>query len=278
MSATLIPGTKIANNMLVEAKETIQQLGQAPGLAVVIVGDDEASQIYVAHKHRACKEVGIQSHVIHLPTHTTTAEILEKIYSLNKDAKIHGILVQLPLPKPIDTQMVIQAISPKKDVDGFHPINMGKLALGQAQLRPCTPLGVMYLLRHYQVQLQGLDVLIVGASNIVGKPLALELINAEATVTLCHKYSHNLAEKISRADCVISAVGKPHFIKGHWLKDGAIVIDIGISRSSGKVVGDIEPETAKNRARLLTPVPGGVGPITVATLIHNTILAYQNAK
>ncbi|RXZ44126.1 bifunctional methylenetetrahydrofolate dehydrogenase/methenyltetrahydrofolate cyclohydrolase FolD [Crenobacter cavernae] len=245
---------------------------RVPTLAVVLVGDDAASAVYVRNKKRACATAGIRSLAYDLPTATTQEDLLALIDELNANAEVDGILVQLPLPEHIDPQSVIERIDPHKDVDGFHPYNMGRLATKMPLMRPCTPKGVMTLLEHYGIDPKGQKVVIVGASNIVGRPQALEMLLARATVTICHSATRNLAAEVAAADIVVAAVGKPGFVKGEWIKPGAVVIDVGINRlADGTLCGDVEFEAASERASYITPVPGGVGPMTVATLLENTL-------
>jgi methylenetetrahydrofolate dehydrogenase (NADP+)/methenyltetrahydrofolate cyclohydrolase len=247
---------------------------RAPGLAVVLVGGDPASAIYVRNKRAACETAGFASHHHALPADISQAELLALIGKLNADPAIDGILVQLPLPGHIDSEAVIEGIDPAKDVDGFHPYNMGRLALRLPLLRPCTPYGIMRLLERTGLDLRGRRAAIVGASNIVGRPMALELLLAGATVTVCHRFTRNLAAEVGAAEIVVAAVGKPGLIPGGWIQPGAIVIDVGINRlADGSLVGDVAPEAAE-RAGWLTPVPGGVGPMTVAMLLQNTLEAY----
>lgn len=247
---------------------------RAPGLAVVLVGADPASAIYVRNKRAACEAAGFASHHHALPADISQAELLALIGKLNADPAIDGILVQLPLPSHIDSEAVIEGIDPAKDVDGFHPYNMGRLALRLPLLRPCTPYGIMRLLERTGLDLRGRRAAIVGASNIVGRPMALELLLAGATVTVCHRFTRNLAAEVGAAEIVVAAVGKPGLIPGSWIQPGAIVIDVGINRlADGSLVGDVAPEAAE-RAGWLTPVPGGVGPMTVAMLLQNTLEAY----
>ncbi|GAA0793435.1 bifunctional methylenetetrahydrofolate dehydrogenase/methenyltetrahydrofolate cyclohydrolase FolD [Marinobacterium sediminicola] len=250
-----------------------------PGLAVVLVGQDPASQVYVRSKVKACEEAGIISRNHSLPAETTQDELLALIDSLNADPVIHGILVQLPLPPQIDVQAVIERIDPAKDVDGFHPYNLGRLAGKAPTLRPCTPYGCMRLLEAYGIDPVGKKAVVVGASNIVGRPVALELLMARATVTICHSRTADLPAELAQADIVIAAVGIPEFIKGEWLKPGAIVIDVGINRlDDGRLVGDVEFETAFETASAITPVPGGVGPMTIACLLQNTLEACEASE
>lgn len=282
MSAQLIDGKAIA----AELRNTLQQrvalrrqqgLSQ-PGLAVILVGEDAASSIYVANKRKACEEVGIHSLAYDLPATTSQQQLVETIQQLNSNSAIHGILVQFPLPSHIDTETIIETIAAAKDVDGFHPYNIGRLAVRLPTLRSCTPYGVMKLLHATGERIKGKHAVIVGASNHVGRPMGLELLLAGATVTTCHRFTTNTPELIAQADIVVVAVGKPGLVCGEWIKHGAIVIDIGINRlADGKLVGDVEYESAVQRAGWITPVPGGVGPMTVATLIENTVIAAEMA-
>ena len=246
--------------------------GVTPGLAVVLVGEDPASRVYVSMKEKACEQAGIFSDEHKLPAETSEAQLLALIDELNRDCRIDGILVQLPLPKHIDESKVLEAISPHKDVDGFHPYNVGRLVTGKPLFQPCTPYGVMKMLEVAGVDLSGKEVVVVGRSNIVGKPVALMCLAKHATVTLCHSRTRDLAEKVARADVVIAAVGVPEMIKGAWIKPGAVVIDVGVNRvGEKKLVGDVEFEAARDRASLITPVPGGVGPMTITMLLYNTV-------
>ncbi|MDM8561394.1 bifunctional methylenetetrahydrofolate dehydrogenase/methenyltetrahydrofolate cyclohydrolase FolD [Candidatus Parabeggiatoa sp. HSG14] len=281
MSAKLLDGKAIATQLRQvikqQVKARIKQGLRPPGLAVVLIGDNSASKIYVRHKRNACKEVGFISKSFDLPENTSQQELLNLLDQLNDDTEIDGILVQLPLPPRIDSESIIERIVPHKDVDGFHPYNIGRLALRLPLLRPCTPKGVMTLLAHTDINMTGLDAIIVGQSNIVGRPMALELSTANATVTMCHEHTRHLADKIHDADIMISAVGKPHLIAGDWIKPGAIVIDVGMNRlEDGRLVGDVDFAVARQYASWITPVPGGVGPMTVATLLENTLQAAQN--
>jgi methylenetetrahydrofolate dehydrogenase (NADP+)/methenyltetrahydrofolate cyclohydrolase len=245
-----------------------------PGLAVVLVGSDPASRVYVGSKRRSCEEIGFKSVSHDLPIDTPEAVLLTLIDKLNADNEIDGILVQLPLPKQISTEAVIERIVPHKDVDGFHPYNIGRLAQRNPQLRPCTPKGIMTLLEKTGVDLHGLEAVIVGASNIVGRPMALEFLLAGCTTTVCHRWTTSLEFHVRRADLLVVAVGKPNFIPGEWIKQGAIIIDVGINRlEDGSLTGDVEFNTAKQKAAWITPVPGGVGPMTVVTLLENTLYA-----
>ena len=273
----IIDGKQIAQDLRNEIKAKVSTLDRAPGLAVILVGDDPASAVYVRNKDNACKEVGFYSEKINKPADITQDELLEEIRRLNSDDKIDGILVQLPLPEHLDANLVIETIAPSKDVDGFHSENAGKLMQNKAYLRPCTPKGVMTMLQTTGIDPMGKDAVVVGASNIVGRPMAMELLNARATVSICHSKTQNLADKLRRADIVVAAVGIPQMIQGDWIKPGAIVIDVGINRlDSGKLVGDVDFDAAKAQADWITPVPGGVGPMTIATLLENTLTAYEN--
>ncbi|AKP34637.1 bifunctional methylenetetrahydrofolate dehydrogenase/methenyltetrahydrofolate cyclohydrolase FolD [Yersinia aleksiciae] len=280
MSAKIIDGKTIAQQVRNEVAALVQKRlaagKRAPGLAVVLVGENPASQIYVASKRKACEEVGFISRSYDLPMTTTEAELLALIDSLNDDNEIDGILVQLPLPAGIDNVKVLERIHPDKDVDGFHPYNVGRLCQRAPKLRPCTPRGIVTLLERYEIPTYGLNAVVVGASNIVGRPMSLELLLAGCTTTVTHRFTKNLRQHIENADLLVVAVGKPGFIPGEWIKPGAIVIDVGINRlESGKVVGDVEFDVAVERAGWITPVPGGVGPMTVATLIQNTLQACE---
>lgn len=281
MAAKIIDGKTIAQQVRQEVAERVgQRLAagkRAPGLAVVLVGENPASQIYVGSKRRACEEVGFLSRSYDLPATTSEAELLDLITKLNNDAEVDGILVQLPLPAGIDNVKVLEHIAPEKDVDGFHPYNVGRLCQRAPKLRPCTPRGIVTLLERYNIDTFGLNAVVVGASNIVGRPMSMELLLAGCTTTVTHRFTKNLRHHIEHADLLVVAVGKPGFIPGEWIKPGAIVIDVGINRlESGKVVGDVEFEVASERASYITPVPGGVGPMTVATLIQNTLQACEN--
>ncbi|WDE03564.1 bifunctional methylenetetrahydrofolate dehydrogenase/methenyltetrahydrofolate cyclohydrolase FolD [Thalassomonas viridans] len=280
MTASLINGNEIAKQVRNSVKEKvskrIEQGKRAPGLAVILVGSDPASEIYVGSKRRACEEVGFVSRSYDLPDSTTEQELFQLIDKLNRDDEIDGILVQLPLPEGLDANLVIEHINPEKDVDGFHPSNVGKLALRQPGLRPCTPKGIMTLIESTGVKTHGLDALVVGASNIVGRPMTLELLLAGCTVTTTHRFTKDLETKVRNADLVVVAVGKPAFIPGDWIKEGALVIDVGINRlDNGKLSGDVEFDAAAEKAAYITPVPGGVGPMTVASLIENTLIACE---
>ncbi len=278
MTAKLLDGKSIAARLRQSVKKQVQaridQGLRPPGLAVVLVGDDPASQVYVRHKRHACAEVGIISKSFDLSENTSQERLLALLDQLNEDNEIDGILVQLPLPDLMDSELVIERIVPEKDVDGFHPYNLGRLAVRMPLLRPCTPKGIMTLLAHAGIELVGLDAVIIGESNIVGRPMALELLNKRCTITVCHKYSLDLMAQVRNADIVVAAVGKPHLIPGDWIKPGAIVIDVGMNRlDDGRLVGDVDFVAASQHASWITPVPGGVGPMTVATLLENTLQA-----
>lgn len=280
MTAALIDGKLIAQQLRHSVKDKVQKRLEnglrAPGLAVILVGSDPASQVYVGSKRKACEEVGFVSRSYDLPPSTSQDELFNLIDELNNDNAIDGILVQLPLPAGLDANLIIEHINPLKDVDGFHPNNVGKLALRQPGLRPCTPKGIMTLIASTGIDPHGLEAVVVGASNIVGRPMTLELLLAGCTVTTTHRFTKNLEAKIRNADLLVVAVGKPEFIPGEWIKSGAIVIDVGINRlESGKLVGDVGFEKAKDSAAYITPVPGGVGPMTVASLIENTLIACE---
>ncbi|MCM0023800.1 bifunctional methylenetetrahydrofolate dehydrogenase/methenyltetrahydrofolate cyclohydrolase FolD [Proteus mirabilis] len=276
MSARIIDGKTIARTIRSEVAEKVKQrikIGKrAPGLAVILVGDNPASQIYVASKRKACDEVGFISRSYDLPDTTSEADLLNLIDTLNEDNTIDGILVQLPLPAGIDNVKVLERIHPDKDVDGFHPYNIGRLCQRAPKLRPCTPRGIVTLLERCNIPMNGLNAVIIGASNIVGRPMSLELLLAGCTTTVTHRFTKDLRFHVEHADLVVVAVGKPNFIPGEWIKPGAIVIDVGINRlENGKVVGDVDFAQASQRAGWISPVPGGVGPMTVATLIQNTL-------
>jgi methylenetetrahydrofolate dehydrogenase (NADP+)/methenyltetrahydrofolate cyclohydrolase len=281
MTAQLIDGKAIAARLRLQIAERVaerrRQGLRAPGLAVILVGSDPASQVYVSHKRKDCEEVGFDSRAYDLPAETSQEELLGLIDSLNEDPRIDGILVQLPLPAHLDASLLLERISPDKDVDGFHPYNIGRLAQRMPVLRPCTPKGIITLLASTGVDLYGLDAVVVGASNIVGRPMALELLLAGCTVTVTHRFTKDLAAHVAHADLLVVAVGKPGLVKGEWIKPGAIVIDVGINRQEdGKLVGDVEYQAALQRASWITPVPGGVGPMTRACLLENTLYAAEN--
>jgi len=283
MTAQIIDGKAIAARLREDVRKHVNELANtgfpSPGLAVVLVGSDPASEIYVRNKRKACDEVGFASRAIDLPEQTTETELLGLIKELNEDTQIDGILVQLPLPDHIDSAKVISAINPDKDVDGFHPYNIGLLVQRLPGLRPCTPLGIMHLLEQTGIAVQGAHAVVVGASNIVGRPMALELLLAGATVTVCHRFTEGLADHVARAEILVVAVGKPGVVSSEWIKPGATVVDVGINRdSAGRLCGDIEFETACQRASWVTPVPGGVGPMTIAMLLSNTLTAAQQHR
>ena len=282
MTAQIISGTQLASqiksNVAQQISQYVAQGKRAPGLAVILVGADPASQVYVGSKRKSCAEIGITSKSYDLPETTTEQALLELIEELNQDTEVNGILVQLPLPKHIDSTKVIEQISPEKDVDGFHPYNVGRLCQRIPTLRACTPYGVMKLLETTGISFYGKHAVIVGASNIVGRPMALELLLAGCTVTVTHRFTEDLASHIRQADILVVAVGKPKFIKGEWIKEGAVVVDVGINRLEGKLVGDVEFDVAAQRASYITPVPGGVGPMTVAMLMQNTLSAYEKQQ
>ncbi|MCI4184786.1 bifunctional methylenetetrahydrofolate dehydrogenase/methenyltetrahydrofolate cyclohydrolase FolD [Dickeya dianthicola] len=280
MVAKIIDGKTIAQQVKDEVaarvKQRLAEGKRAPGLAVVLVGDNPASQIYVTSKRKVCEEVGFVSRSYDLPATTTEPELLALIDELNADAAIDGILVQLPLPAGIDNTKVIERIASDKDVDGFHPYNVGRLCQRAPLLRPCTPRGIVTLLERYDINMFGLNAVVVGASNIVGRPMSMELLLAGCTTTVTHRFTKDLRHHVEHADLLVVAVGKPGFIPGEWIKPGAIVIDVGINRlENGKVVGDVKFDEAAERAAYITPVPGGVGPMTVATLIQNTLQACE---
>ncbi len=281
MTAKLIDGKAIAASLRQEiaqrVAERLQQGLRAPGLAVILVGNDPASQVYVAHKRKDCEEVGFQSHAYDLPVNTSQDDLLTLIDNLNEDPSIDGILVQLPLPKHLDASQLLERIRPDKDVDGFHPYNIGRLAQRIPLLRPCTPKGIMTLLESTGIDLHGLNAVVVGASNIVGRPMALELLLAGCTTTVTHRFTRDLESHVRRADLVVVATGITGLVKGEWIKEGAIVIDVGINRqANGKLTGDVVFETACERAGWITPVPGGVGPMTRACLLENTLYAAEH--
>ncbi|MET0015448.1 MAG: bifunctional methylenetetrahydrofolate dehydrogenase/methenyltetrahydrofolate cyclohydrolase FolD [Sedimenticola sp.] len=278
MTAQILDGKAIASDIRQDIKAQVGQMvaeGQRPpGLVVILVGEDPASQVYVRNKQRSCDEVGFLSELKRLPAETSQEELLDLIDELNGRDEVDGILVQLPLPEQIDEEEVIERILPTKDVDGFHPYNFGRMALRMPTLRPCTPKGVMTMLERTGQNLEGLDAIIIGQSNIVGRPAALELLAARCTITVCHSRTKDLADKVRQADVVVAGVGRPNFVQGDWIKPGALVIDVGINRlEDGTLCGDVDFEAAKENAAWITPVPGGVGPMTIATLLENTLQA-----
>jgi len=274
----IIDGKAVAKEVQKQIKEEVEGLerrwGLAPGLAVVLVGDDPGSHIYVRNKEKACKEVGIKSFEHLLPATILEKELLTLVQQLNKDKNVHGILVQLPLPPHIRAEKVLEAISPYKDIDGFHPMSQGMLMLGADGFRPCTPMGIMRLLAAVGCDPKGKNAVVVGRSTIVGKPIALMLLEKHATVTICHSRTVSLRDEVGRADILVVAIGKAGLVRGDWIKPGAVVIDVGVNRlPSGKLSGDVEFETAKTRASAITPVSGGVGPMTICMLLYNTLKA-----
>jgi methylenetetrahydrofolate dehydrogenase (NADP+)/methenyltetrahydrofolate cyclohydrolase len=280
--AAIIDGKAVAKEVQRQIKEEVEGLerrwGMAPGLAVVLVGDDPASHIYVRNKEKACKEAGIRSFEHFLPATISERDLLALVHHLNKDKNVHGILVQLPLPPHIRADKILEAVSPHKDVDGFHPVNQGMLILGGDGFKPCTPMGIMKLLEAVSCDPKGKNAVVVGRSNIVGKPVALLLLEKHATVTICHSRTVNLRDEVGRADILVAAIGKAGLIRGDWIKVGAVVIDVGVNRlPSGKLAGDVEFETAKERASAITPVPGGVGPMTICMLLYNTLKAAKDS-
>ncbi|WP_070888078.1 bifunctional methylenetetrahydrofolate dehydrogenase/methenyltetrahydrofolate cyclohydrolase FolD [Pseudomonas sp. D1-3] len=281
MTAQLIDGKAIAANIRQQIAQRVaerrEQGLRAPGLAVILVGSDPASQVYVAHKRKDCEEVGFISRAYDLGAETSQDELRDLIDSLNEDASIDGILLQLPLPAHLDASLLLERIRPDKDVDGFHPYNIGRLAQRMPLLRPCTPKGIMTLLASTGQDLYGMHAVVVGASNIVGRPMAMELLLGGCTVTVTHRFTKDLAGHVAQADIVVVAAGKPGLVKGEWIKEGAIVIDVGINRQAdGKLIGDVVYETALPRAGWITPVPGGVGPMTRACLLENTLHAAEH--
>jgi methylenetetrahydrofolate dehydrogenase (NADP+)/methenyltetrahydrofolate cyclohydrolase len=283
MTAQILDGKAISANLLDGLKQRIAQRTanglRAPSLAVVLVGGDPASTIYVRKKRETCEALGMRSLAYNLPADTTEETLVGLIHTLNQDDSVDGILVQLPLPQHLNSTLVIESIDPSKDVDGFHPYNVGRLMQRIPKLRPCTPKGVMTMLESLNIDLHGLSAVVVGASNIVGRPMALELLLAGCTVTVTHRFTRNLPELVAASDIVVAAAGKPGLVKGEWIREGAIVIDVGINRlENGKICGDVEYEIASQRAGWITPVPGGVGPMTVATLMENTLTALENRE
>lgn len=277
MAARIIDGKALAKSIRERLSERVpaltKQLGRAPGLAVVLVGDDPASAVYVRNKEKAATEIGMTSRIMRLPATATQSEVLAAVDVLNAAPDIDGFLVQLPLPRGLDERAVTERIDPAKDADGLHPVNMGRLVAGLPAPRPCTPAGVIALLDHAQVPLKGARAVVIGRSSIVGKPMAMLLLERDATVTMCHSRTADLAAEVRRADVVVVAVGKARLVQGDWIAPGAAVIDVGTNRVDGKLVGDVDFDTAAARAGCITPVPGGVGPMTIAMLLHNTIEA-----
>ncbi|MBU9712201.1 bifunctional methylenetetrahydrofolate dehydrogenase/methenyltetrahydrofolate cyclohydrolase FolD [Evansella tamaricis] len=281
MSAIIISGKELAKEKREQMKVEVDELkakGVTPGLAVILIGDDPASQSYVRSKQKSCHEIGIHSELDTLPVTTSEEELLLKINALNNAEHIHGILVQLPLPDHISEEAVIEAIDPKKDVDGFHPINIGRMMTGQEAFLPCTPYGIVEMIKSKNISIEGKHVVVVGRSNIVGKPVGQLLLNENATVTYCHSRTKNMKEYTLNADILVVAVGKAHFLNAEYIKDGAVVIDVGVNRNDeGKLVGDVDFEQAKDVASYITPVPGGVGPMTITMLLHNTIISAKRS-
>lgn len=280
MTAQLIDGKAVAMQVRQQVARQVESRREAgsriPGLAVILVGEDPASEVYVRNKHRACEQAGIHSFRHQLPAATTQSELEFLVDRLNADKDIDGILVQLPLPEHLDSRPILERIRPDKDIDGFHPYNLGRLAQRLPMLRPCTPKGIMTLLHKYELPIRGLNATIVGASNIVGRPMALELMIAGCTTTVCHRFTRDLEAHVRNAELLVVAVGLPGLVKGEWVKEGAIVIDVGINRQQdGRLIGDVEFEQAASRASHITPVPGGVGPMTVASLLENTLYAAE---
>lgn len=279
MPANIINGKEIASAIKLVIAEELKKIktdtGREAGLAVVLVGDDPASIVYVRNKKKACQEVGIRSSEYRLPKETSQDALLKLIASLNKNPEIHGILIQLPLPHHIQTDKIIEAINPDKDVDGFHPVNVGKLVANTASLISCTPLGVITLLDKSGIPIEGRKVVIVGRSNIVGKPAALLFLHRNATVTICHSRTKNLSDYTLRADILVAAIGKPAFVKADMIKKGAVVIDVGINRDEAGLIGDVDFPSVKEKVSYITPVPGGVGPMTIAMLMKNTLTAFK---
>jgi methylenetetrahydrofolate dehydrogenase (NADP+)/methenyltetrahydrofolate cyclohydrolase len=279
MAAQLLNGNEIAAKLTAEVKLAAAAFeakhGFKPGLTVVIVGEDPASRVYVGRKHKACAEVGLASEVVRLPAEVGEAELLAKIDALNADAAVHGILVQLPLPRHINTEKVLERIRPDKDVDGFHPVNVGNLCVGKEKLVPCTPYGIIRMLELSGIPVEGKRAVIIGRSNIVGKPMAMLLLTRSATVTVCHSRTKDLAAVAREGDILVAAVGKPEFVTKDMVKPGAVVIDVGINRVGEKLVGDVKFAEVAEVAGYITPVPGGVGPLTIAMLLHNTLKAAE---
>lgn len=274
--SNIIDGKVVSQSVKERVAEEVKELnknGISVCLAVILVGNDPASQIYVANKKKACEQLGIVSKEYILPENTTQQELLNLVDSLNRDSSVNGILCQLPLPKGLDEKAVIAAISPDKDVDAFHPVNVGKIMIGDYDFLPCTPAGVMEMLKYYNIDICGKNCVVIGRSNIVGKPMSMLLLHKNGTVTICHSKTENLAEITSKADILVAAVGKAKFVTADMIKDGAVVIDVGMNRENGKLCGDVDFENAEKKASYITPVPGGVGPMTIATLMQNTVTA-----
>ncbi|MEM4255228.1 MAG: bifunctional methylenetetrahydrofolate dehydrogenase/methenyltetrahydrofolate cyclohydrolase FolD [Candidatus Norongarragalinales archaeon] len=279
MTAKILDGKKIADEIKRKIASEISGWKKKPGLATVLVGDNPASKVYVSRKNVACKQYGFYSREEHLPENALQAELLKLVGELNRDDKIHGILVQLPLPRRMDENAVLSAISPEKDVDGFHPLNLGRLLQGNPNFVPCTPRGIMHLIKSTGEKLEGKHAVVIGRSNIVGKPTAMLLLQENCTVAICHSRTKNLAEEVKRADIVVAAAGKPKLVTREMVKQGAIVIDVGINRMpEGKIIGDVDFEGVKEKAGWITPVPGGVGPMTIAMLLQNTFEAAKKIE
>jgi methylenetetrahydrofolate dehydrogenase (NADP+)/methenyltetrahydrofolate cyclohydrolase len=276
----IIDGKRVASqikeNIVAEVRSLKQKTGKTPGLAVVLVGDDHASAVYVRTKNKTCKNLGFQSFENILPANTSESTLLGLIDELNKDERVSGILVQLPLPSHISSYKILEAINPQKDVDGFHLENIGRLVTGNATFKPCTPEGIIQLLDHYKVDVEGKNAVVLGRSNIVGKPISLLLLERNATVTICHSRTKNLSAITKSADILIAAIGKPNFVTDDMVKDDVVIIDVGINRVNDKLIGDVDYQSVSKKASLITPVPGGVGPMTIAVLMANTLQAFKN--
>ena len=268
--------SQIKENIVAEVRSLKQKTGKTPGLAVVLVGDDHASAVYVRTKNKTCKNLGFQSFENILPANTSESTLLGLIDELNKDERVSGILVQLPLPSHISSYKILEAINPQKDVDGFHLVNIGRLVTGNATFKPCTPEGIIQLLDHYKVDIEGKNAVVLGRSNIVGKPISLLLLERNATVTICHSRTKNLSAITKSADILIAAIGKPNFVTDDMVKDDVVIIDVGINRVNDKLIGDVDYQSVSKKASLITPVPGGVGPMTIAVLMANTLQAFKN--
>ena len=277
----LIDGKKVSgeirNRLADEIQELKKKTGKKPGLATVLVGDDPASAVYVRNKNKICGELGFQSFEQKLSADTSEEKLLQLVGELNSNKDVHGILVQLPLPDQIDSEKILQAIDPKKDVDGFHPLNVGKLVVGNAQLTPCTPTGIIALLDRYDIEISGKHAVIIGRSNIVGKPVSMLLLHRNATITICHSRTQNLEEVTRSADILVAAVGRANFVTDEMVSEGTVVIDVGINRVDGKLTGDVDFEPVSKKASHITPVPGGVGPMTIALLMENTLKAFKES-
>ena len=277
----LIDGKKVSGEIRNRLADEIQELkkntGKTPGLATVLVGDDPASAVYVRNKNKICGELGFQSFEQKLSADTSEEKLLQLVEELNSNKEVHGILVQLPLPDQIDSEKILQAIDPKKDVDGFHPINVGKLVVGNALLTPCTPTGIIALLDRYDIEISGKHAVIIGRSNIVGKPVSMLLLHRNATITICHSRTQNLEEVTRSADILVAAVGRANFVTEEMVSEGTVVIDVGINRVDGKLTGDVDFEPVSKKASHITPVPGGVGPMTIALLMENTLKAFKES-